>query len=246
MATALAGLTAVPVLAADLPARTYTKAPAMVAAAYNWTGFYIGGHVGWGWEQNTWSEDASGTLGGPPGLQDADFAGNGVLGGGQIGFNYQVQNWVFGIQADASASGIKGSNSVCFPQFGVGFNTCSTKLESMETVTARVGFAADRALFYVKGGAAWAKHSYDNPATGLPTAVSSDVRNGWTAGAGIEYAFAGPWSVLAEYDYLDFGTRDLAFSTANVFNFSENVRDTVHILKVGVNYRFGGPLVAKY
>ena len=175
---ALLALAAIaPAAAADLAAQPYTKAPAMAPSPiYNWTGFYIGGHVGGAFSVN--------------GDEDARF-----IGGGQVGYDYQFSpNWVFGIEAnysfmDTGSNGNFFGNGSPFANRGLG------------SVTGRVGYAIGPALLYAKGGYAWADTRVSN---GLD--VSGDGgRDGYTVGAGVEYMFTQSWSAKVEYQYYDFG-----------------------------------------
>jgi outer membrane immunogenic protein len=233
-----------PALAADLPLKA---PPAPVAIAYDWTGFYFGGHVGGAWGNKTWLEDAtgSGTGLGPAaaGLVDAKYDVSGFLGGGQVGFNYQTGRIVWGIEADLSGASITGGGGACFTAVGPG-NTCSSKTDWLGTVTGRLGYAFDRTLVYVKGGYAAAHDKYSNPFTfpGISSVdTATETRSGWTAGVGLEYALSGPWSVKAEYDYMGFGTRDLTFTDPLGGGYTENIRQYINEIKVGINYRFGMP-----
>jgi outer membrane immunogenic protein len=166
--------------AADLAARTYTKAPAaVVAPAVNWSGFYVGAMGGYGWTQTV-------------SLQGENFSDelNGGFGGGTIGYNWQMGSpWVFGLEVDAAGASIKKS------AFGA-----EDKIDAFGSVTGRVGYAADAVLIYAKGGFAWA-----NNKVSVPGLSESKTHAGWTIGAGLEYMFAPAWSVKAEYMYADFG-----------------------------------------
>lgn len=166
--------------AADLAARTYTKAPAaVVAPAVNWSGFYVGAMGGYGWTQ-TVSIDG----------QNFSDELNGGFGGGTIGYNWQMGSpWVFGIEVDAAGASIKKSAFLA-----------EDKIDAFGSVTGRVGYAADAVLIYAKGGFAWANNKVS--ALGLS---ESKTHAGWTIGAGLEYMFAPAWSVKAEYMYADFG-----------------------------------------
>ena len=127
--------------------------------------------------------------------------------------------------------------------------TTKAKVDAIAAVTGRVGYAADAALFYVKGGGAWADDKYDTriTATGVQTASASETRTGWTVGGGIEYGFAPNWSVAVEYDHLFMGSPNVTFpASAIAVTRSDNIRQDVDIGTVRVNYRFGGPVVAKY
>jgi len=233
--------------AADLP----TKAPvykAPVAAPFSWTGFYIGGHVGYGWGDKDWSDffDPINPLNTVPG-RDTRYHVNGFLGGGQIGYNWQSGWTVFGFEADASWANIDGSGigpafgGSCLQQDG----GCSTKVEALGTIAARLGIAVDRALLYAKGGAAWVHEKHTTGSHSDPilqwSGTTSETRWGWTIGAGIEYAFAPNWSGKIEYNYLDFGKDQVSFTftPAQTFGAAGTLEQTMHVVKLGLNYRLG-------
>jgi outer membrane immunogenic protein len=167
---------------------------------------------------------------------------------GQVGFDYQTGWLVLGIQADADLASLKGTQGNCFPTLGaIGFpNTCVAHIKSMGTVAGRVGVAFDRTLFYLLGGFAWEHERLDDTLIVLATgatflARSVTTRDGWTAGAGLEYAFASNWSAFLQYNHMGFGTRDLQFPTALADGtppFTVDVRDHIHVVKAGINYRF--------
>ena len=218
-------------MAADMPARTYTKAPVYTPpqAIYDWTGFYIGGHLG-------------GAFAG-----DNSLVGSGgrFLGGVQGGFDYQfATNWVIG--AEAQYSWMTSSNSgVLFP----GGSLVTSRNDQLGSVTGRFGYTWGPALLYAKGGYAWR----DNPNIGVsvggtPAAFTTDGahQNGWTVGAGLEYMFAPNWSAKAEYQYYNFGNTTFTSGPADVVG--SRFRDDDHTVKVGVNYRFGwgGPVQPRY
>jgi outer membrane immunogenic protein len=257
-AATLAALAMTPALAADMLVK---KAPPPAPVpAWSWTGFYAGLNVGGGWANTDWFEDVSGSGGGgPPGFHDGSVNSSGVIGGGQIGFDYQRGWAVFGIQADADAAGIRGSAS-CFPQVAMTVQSCSTKIDSLGTVTGRFGAAFDRTLYYVLGGFAWEHERLNNPATfaGTPGVLFnpefSGTRAGATVGAGLERSLSGNWSVFVQYNYMGFGRRALVFHETNpaalalgALPFTEIIREDVHVIKAGINYRFnwGVPYAAK-
>lgn len=262
--TALAGvMLASAAHAADLPTKApVLKAPPIAAAPFNWTGFYIGGHAGYGWGKNKWNDffDPINSGSAYPG-PDASYNTDGFLAGGQIGYNWQTGAIVIGIEADASWTGIKGSghndplwSGVPAPG-GVGScldfqGSCETKVQALGTITGRLGVAADRTLFYAKGGAAWLneKHTFrasdpTDPTNNLSNfgATTEKTRWGWTVGAGIEYAFVGNWSAKIEYNYLNFSDEKIGFTFPapnNSFGVGASVEHTMHIVKGGINYRF--------
>jgi opacity protein-like surface antigen len=244
----LAGAISSSAFAADMgPA--VTKAPAAaLPIAYNWSGFYLGGHVGTALT-TTNIADPFGTA-----LFGDQIRSPGFIGGGQIGYNYQVGRVVLGLEADISAAASDGTNT-CFAVSGLTVSSnCRVRPELYETLTGRLGYTAGRTLLYGKGGAAWMQGTVDmffnrnNFGPGNTTAVftsSSDVHAaGWTVGAGIEYALTSAWSAKLEYDYLNFGGHNVATPyvagnpsglTAPITSASEQV----HMAKFGLNYRFG-------
>lgn len=230
-----------PAVAADLPARMPYKAP-VYAIPFSWTGLYIGGHLGGGFATSDWID--TGFPGGTAGLDDGNPKPSGFVGGGQIGYNYQFDRLVLGVEADGDWASLKDTAGGCFQD---PTQSCTTKAHWFATLTGRLGFTWDRALFYAKGGAAWGHFKYDNPTPVgfLSTDYSaSETRSGWTVGGGIEYAFADHWSARLEYDYLDFGTSTPTFvgnNPADTFIFTENLTNRVHMVTVGVNYLFGWP-----
>ena len=226
---------AVPALAADLAARpVYTKAPPPMAPIYNWTGFYIGGHLGGAFTSGD-------TFGG------ATLANNNngqFLGGIQGGADYQfAPNWVVGAEAQYSWL-TSNTNAVAFP----GGFAYTLNDRGLGSVTGRIGYTWGPALLYVKGGYAYSDNNESVTLAGAPAAVafSGDHRNGYTVGAGLEYMFTQNWSGKIEYQYYNFGSSSFT-APATLVPFG-NFRTDDHVVKAGINYRFnwGGPVVAKY
>ena len=198
--------------AADMP----VKAPPLVAPAFSWSGFYVGLHGGGAWYDKEWSApltalNAAGGCGGCPRIVSSNNASS-WLAGGQAGFNYQTGQWVLGVEADASWTSLNGSAPNALDPTIIR-NT--SKVDALGTVAARVGFAVNRALFYVKGGGAWADDRFYTSRTidallpaGTPLQIATETRWGWMVGVGVEYAFNQNWSVKGEYNHLDLGTRN--------------------------------------
>jgi outer membrane immunogenic protein len=222
---------AAPAFAADMPPRPYTKAPAYTApqAVYNWTGFYIGGHVG-------------GAFAGDNSLQGSEGR---FLGGVQGGFDYQfATNWVVGAEAQYSWLS-SNNNGVLFP----GGTLVSTNNDQLGSVTGRLGYTWGPALLYAKGGYAWRDNSnIDVSVGGAPVAFTADGsrKDGFTVGAGLEYMFAPNWSAKAEYQYYNFGNTTFTGGPAEIVG--SRFRNDDHTVKAGINYRFGwgGPVATPY
>jgi outer membrane immunogenic protein len=244
--------------AADLPRKAPMAAP-IVAPVYNWTGFYVGVHAGWGRSES----DASTTfLPSPAGFGLAPFTlsndGDGFLAGGQIGFNYQISSWVVGLEADLSWTDINSTTAAGpLTPFGGGAPLAGTSYASSSdmnwfgTVRGRLGFAANNLLVYVTGGVAFADvdHATATAVLGPIFAGStSETLAGWTIGGGFEWGLAPNWSLKAEYLYYDLG--DTTVTGVNAFFPGAAVVTTFdndgHILRVGVNYRFGGGGPVRY
>jgi outer membrane immunogenic protein len=255
---------ATPGFAADLPAKAYTKAPVMPVSVYNWTGFYIGGHVGGAWADSGSTELDPGTGAFPSGTVFDKAHPHGFLGGGQIGYNWQIpSNLVIGIEGEWSWADVKGSettvSTVTTPAILRGLYSTSThKTDDYATLAGRLGYAANNWLVFVKGGAAWERAgstSVANLANGTvddTSAVANYWRSGFVVGVGVEWGFAPNWSAKLEYNHLDFGSvnlQNLSLTGATAGTIS-NVRSTAtaEIVKAGVNYHFnfGGPVVASY
>jgi outer membrane immunogenic protein len=243
---AAAGLVALsaPALAADLPARVYTKAPAVVAPIYNWGGFYVGINGGGGSARNCW--DINTLFGVPFAGNDGCHDATGGTVGGQVGYRWQATNWVFGLEAQGNWANFKGSNSINL----VPALTNNSKVDAFGLFTGQVGYAWNNVLWYVKGGAAVTSNKYWGTFTGVGTTFdnASDTRWGGTVGTGIEIGFAPGWSVAFEYDHLFMGGHDNSFNFAFAPLTDRNVhiKQDVDIGTVRVNYTFGGPIVAKY
>jgi outer membrane immunogenic protein len=224
---------AAPALAADLPARTYTKAPAYTApeVVYNWTGFYIGGNIG----------------GAFAGSNSLDGSGGRFMGGVQGGADYQfATNWVIGAEAQYDWMTNNNNSGVVFPAGSI----ATANTNQLGSVTGRLGYTWGPTLLYAKGG--YAFRNNDNigvvgPA-GLPAAftTSGDHKDGYTVGAGLEYMFAPNWSAKLEYQYYNFGNTTFTSGPADVIG--TRFRDDEHTVKAGINYRFGwgGPVAARY
>jgi outer membrane immunogenic protein len=296
--SAAASLIATGAFAADLPAKAplYTKAPVYVDPVYDWTGFYVGGNVGYSWGNSSGTQTL--TDPGPPStlLNSAatKFHMDGVIGGGQLGYNWQRDRWVFGLEADIQASRQAGNgsavcaggtaaalNSLCalghlgdtvpfnVPAFPV-TGTLAESLDWFGTVRGRIGpTITPTILAYVTGGLAYGEVSASNTVGGFnitgPQGTNgstitpftgafsnSTLKVGWTVGVGVEGVISGNWTAKLEYLYIDLGNVSGSFATPLIApsgafatsSYSSHITD--NIVRVGINYRFSGPVVAKY
>jgi outer membrane immunogenic protein len=219
---------------------------------YNWTGFYVGINGGGGWSRKCWDlTNNFGVLIVPPAPEGCHDATGGTVGG-QIGYRWQASNWVFGVEAQGNWADFNGSNlNLFFPLV-----TDRSKIDAFGLLTGQIGYAWNNVLVYVKGGAAVVRDKYSTffTATGVTIDTAQETRWGGVVGVGGEYGFTPNWSVAIEYDHMFMGTRDVnALNTgliagfpAGTFSATDRIRQDVDLFTVRVNYRFGGPIVAKY
>jgi len=227
---------AAPAMAADLAARPYTKAPPMVQAAYDWSGFYIGVNGGGGTSHKCWDLVA--------GVREGCHDATGGTVGGQVGYRWQTGPVVFGVEAQGNWADFTGDNVSV-----VTGNRNRTKIDAFGLFTGQVGYAWNNALLYVKGGAAVVDDKYSivtNPGGAL-IASNTDTRWGGVVGVGFEYGFAPNWSAGVEYDHMFMGTQSGNFvAPVGGFLQVDNIRQDVDLFTARVNYKFGGPIVARY
>jgi outer membrane immunogenic protein len=234
------------------------KARPVVApvVVYNWTGCYIGGNVGGGWARTNQTQIAK--VGGPAIIPNNNFGSSEDVDA-QIGCDYQFGGrWVVGVQGMFDFGDIRSSHAVptAFPGFPVGAFVSENRTKDIFTVTARLGYLfTPQVLGYVKGGGAWARvdHIFNGtiPTPFLSESATGVNRDGWTVGGGVEWMFAPGWSVFGEYNYMDFGRKDIAFTAGPATVGAADVvstRLTVQTALAGVNYKFNWaqPVVAKY
>ena len=244
--TAIIALGAAPAVAADLPARPYTKAPPVFAPIYDWSGFYIGINGGGGSIHKCWDFIDDAGFANPEGCHNA----TGGTFGGQIGYRWQMASWVFGLEAQGNWADFRGDNISIIPLFSTDRN--QSRIDAFGLFTGQVGYAWNNALLYVKGGAAVTDDRYrifDVP-TGLLDDRANETRWGGVVGVGFEYGFAPSLSVGFEYDHMFMGSKDVSFtSVTGAFDGIDRIRQDVDIFTVRLNYKFGGfggPVVARY
>jgi len=222
--------------AADMAVKARPAAP----IPFTWTGCFVGGHLGGAVSQDR-TTNVLGT--------SVAFSGTGAVVGGQVGCDYQFAgSWVIGAEGRAAWSSLRNSHAGTVRSLVTGVVVPSQFTMSndfLASATARLGYAfANRWLVFVRGGAAWTREHIDEsfipPALGFTVDPSgSSTRTGWTAGTGVDWAFAPHWSAVFEYDYYDFGNHG-AFLTAstgttvNIFS----LKDRIHAVTASVNYHF--------
>jgi outer membrane immunogenic protein len=237
--------------AADLPVPAPAPAPVYRPALYNWTGFYIGGHAGAGFLQDSFQSTTTTVLqnsGSTTDVNKTEF-----LGGAQAGYNYQFAPWVVGVEGSFSWSNIDGSAiapTLLTPGTGVQERSRSSP-NWLAAATGRVGYAADTLLFYAKGGIAWmaARYREDLLAANGGTISSFSVNNtrtGFVVGAGVEYGMTENLTARLEYDFYDFGSQNYTFNLTAPGPTSVvqpvSIKSNVQAVTVGLNYRFNwGP-----
>jgi outer membrane immunogenic protein len=236
-----------PAFAADLPPPAPPpRAPAVYVPAppvYNWAGVYVGINGGYGFGSSEWTDPLN--LSGA--TSSGSFHTNGGFVGGTLGVNFQADAFVFGVEGDWDWQALQGTSN---SPFCAGVSTsataavpgglsCETKSDWIATFRARAGYAADRVLFYVTGGGA-----AGNVQVGLNTLpLQSTTEFGWTAGAGIEWAFAANWTAKVEYLFVDLGNTTCNNSASCGFDTvaaNDSVKFTESMIRAGVNFKFNG------
>jgi outer membrane immunogenic protein len=218
--------------AADMAARPYTKAPPAVMMTINdWGGLYIGFNAGGGSSRDRWNL--------VNGANEGTTNAAGAAVGGQIGYRYQMNNWVFGVEAQGDWANFNGNTrNLLNPAV-----TDRTRVNAFGLFTGQIGYAiAPNFLAYLKGGAALTNDRYDTVTTGTNVMLSraNTTRWGGTVGVGVEYAFAPNWSVGVEYDHLFMGNKNLNFvNLAGAAVTTRRINEDVDIGLVRVNYKFG-------
>jgi outer membrane immunogenic protein len=247
-AAALAAIMAGPAVAADLP----LAEPAPFATRFNWTGCYLGGHLGGGFGTKDITDpvqlvqDSFLGAGTTAGITTVSPTPRGVVIGGQIGCDYQfASSLVIGVEGAVSGSTMKNTTTVGLPLGNPDVALMKASTDFLPSLTARIGYAFDNVLLYARGGVALAGDKYDVTGSfaGAPFAFEGlDNRLGWTVGGGVDWAFSHHWSVNLEYDYYQFGHGGVLMSDAiNGFAGVVDVKQTVQVVKVGLNFHIWGP-----
>ena len=247
-ATALAGIMTGPAVAADMP----LKAETPFIERFSWTSCYLGGHLGGGFAHKDITDpvqlvqDSFLGAGSTVGVTTVSPSPSGVVIGGQIGCDYQfASSFVIGVEGAASGSTMKNSRMVGLPLGNPDTALVRASTDFLPSLTARVGYAFDNVLLYAKGGAALAGDRFNVTGSfvGAPFAFEGlDDRFGWTVGGGVDWAFSHHWSMNVEYDYYQFGHGGILMSDGiNGFAGIVDVKQTVQVVKVGLNFHIWGP-----
>jgi outer membrane immunogenic protein len=227
--------------AADMVRPVYKALPPAPPPMPTWTGFYVGANFG--------GAAATGSLDfgfpGGPVFASVDNTMTGVIGGGQAGYNWQTGAFLLGFETDFQGSTLKGSlNAPCAVAFCVPAGLSASYSQSIPwfgTARGRIGYTQNGWLLYATGGYAYANLETNAIATAGPFVASysaSEIRSGWTAGAGIEVMLASNWSAKLEYLYADFGNTRTTWSVLGVPVITDDARVTMNMVRGGVNYRF--------
>jgi outer membrane immunogenic protein len=241
--------------AADVDAHPYTRVSPMIAAVYDWSGFYWGANGGWGSSRNCWD------LITPPNTfiaAEGCHNATGGTAGGQLGYRTQSYAWVFGFEAQGNWASLRGSQvSNAFSFFVPGDATNRTRIDAFGLFTGQIGYSWGNTLLYVKGGGAVTAARFKDvvTASGIIGATGTDTRGGATAGVGLEYGFAPSWSVGVVYDHLFMGSKKVNMSSLGILPgfpgagatvATDRIRQDVDLITARVSYTFGGPSIAKY
>jgi outer membrane immunogenic protein len=200
--------------AADLPRPMVTKAQPYMTPYYNWTGFYVGINGGGGWGSSAWDTTGS-------------FNTSGGMVGGTVGYNWQYGTWVLGLEADVDWADIKGNTAT-----GCIGGGCTTQSNWLGTARGRVGYAFDRWMPYITGGAAFGDVEASHPGfTGM-----TSTQLGWTAGLGVEFAVVNNVTAKVEYLHYDLGSFNCGMNCNGAVG--DNVSFTADVIRGGVNVHF--------
>jgi outer membrane immunogenic protein len=247
IAVSVLGISTASALAADLPAHTYTKAPPMMAA-YDWSGFYVGANGGYGSSSNCWDLNQIGAVTLFPGnIPEGCHNATGGLAGGQVGYRWQTGALVAGLEAQGNWANLSGSNLSSALGSTV---TNQSKIDAFSLFTGQFGYAWNNTLLYVKSGLAVTNNKFQGitPATGTAFDTASETRVGYAAGVGLEYGFTPNWSLALEYDHFFMFQSSDSFTAIGTGALSrvDSIQQDVDLVTARLNYRFGGPVVARY
>ena len=243
---------AVPASAADIAPYTKAPPPPPPLPVYDWTGFYIGGNGGGGFDHNCWT--VTNFLGPRAPFSEGCHDATGGVAGGQIGYRWETNGWVWGLEAQGDWADLTGSNvSLFIPAW-----TNNSRTEAFGLFTGQIGYAWNNVLWYVKGGGAVTEDKFRGTVTttGALFDAANQTRWGGTVGTGVEVGFAPNWSVAFEYDHLFMSNQGVGTTSAGVLAGipvgspfrTDTIRQDIDIVTARINYRFnwGGPYTGRY
>jgi outer membrane immunogenic protein len=242
LAVSVLSISAASALAADLPVKY--KAPPPAYAGYDWSGWYVGVNGGGGWSYKNWNLDAIGVA--PVGFPEGSVKATGGVVGGQFGYRFVTGPWVFGFEGLGDWSNLKGTRV----STALGNVTNEAKIDALGLLVGTFGYTWNNVLLYTNNGLGITSDKYRGLATNTGVAFDQgkEWRIGYAAGVGLEYGFAPNWSAAIEYDHMfmfDSAVGLTAISTG-ASSRTDMIHQDVDLVTVRVNYRFGGPVVAKY
>jgi outer membrane immunogenic protein len=233
--------------AADMAVKTPPAAPAPYVP-YNWTGFYVGGEFGAGWGNSQTTVVTNSGVAFPPGTVENTIDYFGGLGGVYGGYNYQINQFLIGIDGDYTWAAVHG-NATNVSLINGDISNVNDHIDWVATLTGRIGWAIDRLLVFGKGGWAWAGFTGDSSTVGVAgniesTTASSENRSGWTVGGGVEWLWTPHVSFKAEYDYVKFDTANFNVAKTDPGapalsgTFQRSATSNLNMFKAGLAYKF--------
>lgn len=214
-------------------------APVPVAAPLvpMWTGLYVGGLVGYAWSDEAWTlvDNAGPGNCNQCGNEVTSFGMDGFMGGFQIGYNYQIENFVLGLEADINFMNLDGKGE--WSAQGGETRNGTTEIDWLMTVGPRAGFVVDQSLFYIEGGYAAASESHSHLGNNGNVFDGEETHDGWFIGGGLEYALDANWTIKGEYNYVDIGS-EVSLSGDEPNNAVFDIDQNIQTFKVGLSYKF--------
>ena len=242
LAVSVLSISAASAFAADLPVR-YTKAPAM-APGYDWSGWYVGVNGGGGWSNKNWNLNLVGVT--PFAAPEGSANATGGVAGGQFGYRFVTGPWVFGFEGLGDWSNLKGTRI----STALANTTNESKVDALGMLMGTFGYSWNNVLLYTNNGIGITSDKYRGLATdtGFAFDQGKEWRIGYAAGVGLEFGFAANWSAAVEYDHLFMFDSAVGLTAipSGLPSRTEMIHQDVDLVTVKVNYRFGGPIVAKY
>jgi outer membrane immunogenic protein len=245
LAVSALSISAAGAFAADLPVKY--KAPPPAVVGYDWSGWYVGLNGGGGWSNKNWNLDAIGVT--PFFAPEGTANATGGVAGGQFGYRFMTGPWVFGFEGLGDWANLKGTRLSNPAAFGPTV-TNESKVDALGLLVGTFGYSWNNVLLYTNNGIGITSDKYRGITTATNVAFDQgkEWRIGYAAGVGLEYGFAPNWSAAIEYDHLFMFDSAVAMTAipSGLPSRTDMIHQDVDLVTVRVNYRFGGPIVAKY